>query len=71
MVLFIYGAVLSPFALPYCLNLYQVCVSTISIQSTHLDCVKFMAEVLKQHLHTAVVAVSHEYAVLVFSTEPS
>ena len=35
---------------------------------THLDSVEIMAKVLQQQLHTAVVTVSHEHVVLLFST---
>lgn len=42
-------------------------MSNITFQSTHLDSMKLMVEVFKQHLHTTVVTVSHENAVLLFS----
>lgn len=46
----------------YTLNtaLRQVCA--------HLDFMKIMAEVFEQDLHAAVVTVSHEHVVLLFST---
>lgn len=45
--------------------------SSYKTHSTHLNAVNITTEVFEQHLHTAVVPVPHEDAVLLLSTIPS